>query len=374
MTRLLSAVRRPAVRGALLVVVLALLPLSALTVPGVLPGSFASAGSLQMLAVCLIFAAVALSYDVLFGFTGLLSFGHALYFAVGVYVTAIASAQWHWHLLAAGLLAMAVGLVVAVLAGSVSLRVTGIAFAMVTLALAQAGSVLVVQDPLKITGGEQGLSLDASTLPDAFVGVQNTRNLYWLSLALAVVVYLVVRIVTTAPAGHVWAAIRENEQRVAVLGLRTYVFKLLAFVTGGLLATLSGIVYAVVLGGASIGVTTAEFTLTVLVMVVLGGSGVRWGAMLGGFVYTLLAQRLGTLADSDTIANLPGFLRVPLSQPLFMLGALFVVVVLFLPGGFASLFRPRRAEGADEVTAENPEMRGVPAADEDGPLLGQGRG
>lgn len=341
-----------------LVVVLALLPLSALSVPWVLPGMFASPGTLQVLAVCLVFAALALSYDLLYGFTGLLSFGHALYFAVGVYTTAIAMTRWHWGVVPAVLLALAAGLVVALVAGAVSLRVNGIAFAMVTLAFAQAGSVLVVQDPIGVTGGEQGLGLDVARLPGALVGVANTRNLYWLALALAVVVYLVVRVVTTSPAGHVWAAIRENELRTSVLGLRTYTFKLLAFVIGSFLATLCGVVYVVLVGGATVGVTTADFTLSLLVMVVLGGSGVRWGAMLGGFCYMLLDQRLGDLAGSDVIGSLPSVLGVPLSQPLFLLGALFVLIVLFLPGGIASLVRARGRSvvGAEEeVLADEPD-------------------
>lgn len=325
--------------GVVLVLVLALLPFSALTIPGVLPGMFASPGTLQLLAVCLVFAALALSYDLLFGFTGLLSFGHALYFAVGVYVTTIALTVWHWAPAPAILLALVCGVVLSGLVGAVSLRVTGIAFAMVTLAFAQAGSVLVVQDPLRVTGGEQGLGLDVSRIPDALVGVVNTRNVYWVALALAVVVYLVVRVSTTSSAGHMWAAIRENEQRIAVLGVRTYTFKLLAFVTASGLATLCGVVYVLLVGGATADVTTPEFTLALLVMVVLGGSGVRWGAMLGGFLYTLLDQRLVALAGSDQVAALPGVIRVPLSQPLFLLGVLFVLVVLFLPGGVASLVR-----------------------------------
>lgn len=329
--------------GVLVVALLGVIPLMTTTIPGVLPGPLNSPGSLQLLAVALVFAALALSYDVLFGFTGLLSFGHALYFAVGVYVTAIALTRWHWALVPSILLALACGLVLAAVVGAVSLRVTGIAFAMVTLAFAQAGSVLVVQDPLNVTGGEQGLGLDVTRVPDAFIGVLNTRNLYWLALALAVVIFLVVRIVTTSPAGHVWAAIRENELRTTVLGLRTYWFKLVAFVIASALATLCGTVYVLIIGGASASVTTAEFTLTLLVMVVLGGSGVRWGAMLGGFCYMLLDQRLGSLAGADQVASLPSVLRVPLSQPLFLLGTLFVIVVVFLPGGLASLTGLRRA-------------------------------
>lgn len=80
---------------------------------------------------------------------------------------------------------------------------------------------------------------------------------------------------------------------------------------------------------------SADLTITILVMVVLGGLGSRWGAILGGVVYTLLNQRLTLLAQSDFIEQLPGVLRVPLSEPMFILGAMFIVVVMFFPGGLA---------------------------------------
>ncbi len=85
--------------------------------------------------------------------------------------------------------------------------------------------------------------------------------------------------------------------------------------------------------------TSADFTLTILVIVVLGGVGSRWGAIVGGIIYTLLDQRLTALAASDAIAGLPAILRIPLSEPLFILGTLFILVVLFLPGGIAGAVR-----------------------------------
>ena len=89
--------------------------------------------------------------------------------------------------------------------------------------------------------------------------------------------------------------------------------------------------------------TTANFTLALLVMVVLGGAGTRYGAMIGGFLYTLLDQRLGALAGSGSVQDLPDVLRVPLSEPLFLLGTLFILLVFFVPGGLASL--PNRLRG-----------------------------
>ncbi len=322
----------PIVLFALLLVV----PWLSVELPFVLPGPLDSPGSLQLLALCLVFAGVALSYDLLFGFTGLLSFGHALYFALGVYVPAIALTEWEWGLPAAlGLLAV-VAIAVPLVLGSVSLRVTGIAFAMVTLAFAQAGNVIVQTNPGGLTGGDEGIGLDVDPLPDFLVGVINTKNLYWLALGYAAAVFVIARAAIGSSAGHVWRAIRDNERRVEVIGLRPYPYKLLAFVLASFLAAWGGFLWLLLIG-VTPEVTTATFTLTLLVMVVLGGAGSRFGALAGGFVYTLLDYRLRNLAGEERIQGLPDVFRVPLSEPLFLLGALFVAIVFFAPGGVSSL-------------------------------------
>jgi len=336
---------RPFLVPVVLLAALAVVPLLSLDIPVLLGGPLDSPGTLGLLALCLVFAGVALTYDLLFGITGLLSFGHALYFALGVYVTTIALTKWEWGLGKTLLVVAGAGIVVPLVLGLVSLRVGGIAFAMVTLAFAQAGQVLVQKNPDELTGGEEGLGLDYEAIPDAFVGVLNTRNLYWLALAYAAVVFVIVRWAVNSSPGHVWQAIRENAKRVEVIGLQPFRFKLLAFVLASFLATAGGVVWLIVLGtGASPQVTTASFTLTLLVMVVIGGAGTRYGALLGGFLYTLADQRLGSLAGSSTVEKLPSVLETPLSEPLFILGTLFVLLVFFVPGGLAGLgARLRRA-------------------------------
>ena len=325
------------------VILLALVPKLSLDIPLVFGGPLDSPGTLNVLALCLLFAGIALTYDVLFGFTGLLSFGHALYVAIGVYMTAIALTRWEWGLWPTLGFIVVIGLAVPLVLGAVSLRVSGIAFAMVTLAFAQAGNVLVQKNNYGWTGGEEGTGLNYNEIPDAFVGVLNTKNLYWLALGYAVLVFVVVRLAVSSSAGHVWRAVRENEPRVEVLGLDPYPFKLIAFVLAAFLAVLGGIVWLLLIGGATPEVTTANFTLALLVMVVLGGAGTRYGAMIGGFLYTLLDQRLGALAGSERVQDLPDVLRVPLSEPLFLLGTLFILLVFFVPGGLASL--PARLRG-----------------------------
>lgn len=346
-SRRLALARRPAPVLLSLAVILAVaIPFLDVETP-LFARSLARPGTLQLLGICLTFGAVALSYDLLFGFTGLLSFGHALYFAIGVYLTDIAITRWHWGLGPAVLLTLVCALVVALVVGSVSLRVSGIAFAMVTLAFAQAGSILAHKNPGGLTGGEEGLGLDATHLPDLLIGVVNTRNLYWLALAYLLLTALVSWWLVNSRPGRVWQAIRENERRVEVMGLRPFGYKLIAFTTGSVLAALGGVVYLLLVGGATPGVTTGDLSLALLIMVVLGGAGTLWGAVAGGILYEYLDQRLVDLSSSGAIASLPPVLRVPLGEPLFILGALFVLLVFFFPGGIAGAFRrvrlPRRS-------------------------------
>jgi branched-chain amino acid transport system permease protein len=328
-----------------LLVVLALVPQFSIDIPWVFKGSLNTPGTLQLLALCLLFGGLAMTYDLLFGYTGLLSFGHALYFAAGLYLTDIAITKWHWSFVEAVLFTALIGLLLPLVLGAVSLRVGGIAFAMVTLAFAQAGSVLVYKNPYGWTGGEEGLGADYTKLPQGLVGIFNTKHLYWVALGFVAVVFIVVQWAVASSPGHVWQAIRENELRVQVLGLRPYIFKLIVFVLASFLAAAAGVVYLLLEGGATPDVTSANFTLTLLIMVVIGGAGTRWGALIGGVLYTWANDRLGDASSSHAVASLPAILRTPLEQPLFVLGVLFILVVFFLPGGIARAGRLRAAVG-----------------------------
>jgi branched-chain amino acid transport system permease protein len=321
----------------LLLVLAVVLPYSTVGLPGVFDGPLNSPGTLQLLAVCLVFGGLALGYDLLFGRAGLLSFGHALYIAAGAYGVDMLITHGGWSLAAALAVTVPAVALLAVLLGAIALRVTGIAFAMVTLAFAQVGFIVVNRDPGGWTGGEEGLPLAAGGLPDALVGVANTANLYWLALAFLVVVVAVVHSIDRAPLGRVLTGLRDDERRIAVAGLSPYRIKLLTFTVSGTLAGLGGATYALVVGGASAHLVSADLTLSLIVMAVLGGAGTRWGALAGGILYAYLDQRLARVGG-----QLPG----PLGQPLFVLGTLFVLMVYFAPGGLTGLARwipPRRA-------------------------------
>ncbi|MGA4507575.1 branched-chain amino acid ABC transporter permease [Propionibacteriaceae bacterium G1746] len=348
-----------------LVAFAALLPMLNIYVPGVMPGPSYQAGAQQMFAYAFLIAALALSYHLMFGLAGMLSFGHAMFFGLGAYGLAISLKQlaprdWGTPVtfVVAIVFTLVLGFVVATIAGAVALRVSGITFAMVTLAFAQALNVLARRNPGRLTGGEEGISVTTSVVPDALVGVRNTENLYWMALGVLVLVYLITLWVEKSRVGTVTAAARDNDLRVRVLGLQPYLVRLFVATAAAVLAVIAGIAFVLLQSGTTPRVTTSDFTLTLLVIVVLGGVGYRWGAIVGALVYTLLDQRLSSLANSEFVENLPPVLHVPLSEPLFILGTLFVLVVMFVPGGIAGTVtrlgrRPAHQPGIDALdTAE----------------------
>lgn len=317
--------------------VLFAVPFIGATIPGVFTGPMSSPGTLQILAVGLVFAGVAMSYDLLLGYTGLLSLGHAFYFALGLYGTNLLMRLFELSYVAAVPLALVITLVVALVFGSVALRVRGVAFAMVTLAFAEAFHVFVEADPARISGGEEGLPLSSAQVPDLFTGVVNTRWVYWLALSFALLTFVLCRQAVASRAGRVWQAIRENEDRVELLGLIPFHFKLLSFGLSAVLAAGGGAVYLLLVRGATPGSASSVFTLNLIIMVVLGGLGRLWGAALGGLVFGYLQLRLPGLARSGVFDPLPAWLEGPLTEPLFILAVLFVILVMFAPGGLASL-------------------------------------
>ncbi len=321
----------------LLLALLITLPFSAIEIPFLLDRAVNHPNSLRLIATCLVFGALALGYDLMFGRTGMLSFGHALYVGAGGYGLALLLRHTTWPLWLIGVVAVAGAGLLALLVGAVALRTKGIAFAMVTLAFAQIGAILVARNPGGLTNGEEGLALDGARLPGSLVTVANTVNLYWIAVALLAVTAFVVHRVVDSPAGRVLAAVRDDDRRVDVLGLSPYRFRLLAFVVSGTLGGLAGFVHVLLTNGANPRLTASSLTLSLLVMVVLGGPGTRWGPVAGGITYAYLEHRLTDVGNSQAVDNLPGWLSGPLSEPLFILGTVFILAVFFFPGGLAGL-------------------------------------
>jgi len=296
------------------------------------------AGLQQTMAVAFLYGALALTYDLLFGFTGLLSFGHALYFASGMYVTAILVNSFNWNLYLAIIAAIVFTVILALLTGAAALRTTGITFAMVTLAFGQAGFVVINRDFGGFTNGDDGLPINADRVPEFFIGVVNTKFLYLLGLGILVLIYFAAWWITESSAGRVFAALRDNEQRVSVLGLDGNRFKLLSFVLSAAMAALIGAAMLIVSGSGSPNYASSSITIALLLMVILGGPVTRWGAVLGGILYSVLSTRLNAISQGTAFDSLPNFISGPLSEPAFTLGLIFILIVMFAPGGISGAY------------------------------------
>lgn len=332
--------KRLALRAIPLVVVLAIfiaIPFLTKLNIGIFEQPLGSPGTLQILAIGLVYAALAMTFDVLFGYTGLLSFGHTLWFALGLYLPTVFMIELQTPYAVAVLLSLVISAIGSVLVGSVALRTYGIAFAMVTFASAEAFSIFVERNPLGVFGGDEGLRVPGDQLPDAFRGGLGIGSVYWVALILAVVVFLVLKQAVSSRAGHVWRAVSANPNRVEMIGLRPYPYRMMAFVVSSVAASLCGSVYLLILKIAFPTVAGADFALLILVMVTLGGSGRLWGAALGGFLYGVISIRMGSITTSGFGAGLPDFIAGPLREPQFYVGVAVVLLMIVAPGGIAGV-------------------------------------
>ena len=321
--------------------------------PFLLPGS----QPLGTAAKICIFILLVASYDLLLGYTGIVSFAHTMFFGIGGYGIAIALNNLGptWTSVAIGLAAaLALSAVLALAIGLVSLRVRAIFFSMITLAVASAMLVLASQLS-SLTGGEDGLSFQLPPeLRPAFRLLQaplfgipvNGRLLsYYLIVLVVLAMFLVLLRIVNSPFGRVLQAIRENEFRAEAIGYRVVAYRVAASVISALAATVAGALLALWLryNGPD---TTLSFSIMidVLLMVVIGGMGTLYGAVLGATLFVLAQSYLQVLmaALSDSLAPVP--LLASLTHPdrwLLWLGVLFVASVYAFPGGIVGRLRAR---------------------------------
>ncbi|WP_207061362.1 branched-chain amino acid ABC transporter permease [Motiliproteus sp. SC1-56] len=301
-----------------------------------------------LLTKIMILAIFALSLDLLIGYTGLISFGHAAFFGVGGYTLAIVFQNaetipfWSallWVLGASALAALAIGWI--------SIRTSGIYFIMLTLAFAQMLYYFFFESPR--FGGDDGIFLFATpevSLGSFTLNLQSGHNLYYFVLGWMLVVYLLLRMVLKAPFGHVLVAIKANEQRVRALGYATGRYKLVSFVIAGALAGLAGFLEAIHTGYITPAYLSWHESGLVMVIVILGGMGTLYGPILGTFAIVLLQDYLPNLTEHWQL----------------LMGAIIIAVVLLLPGGIASLlqrlcdrlFAGRASEASGENNASAP--------------------
>lgn len=319
------------------------------------PFLFPGAKALGVASKLLVFILLVASYDLLLGYTGIVSFAHTMFFGIGAYGISIASTRMGegWAAVGIGLAAaLAVSLVLSLVIGLFSLRVKAIFFAMITLAVASAFQTLASQLS-ELTGGEDGLTfrnpewLQPSFEPfdNEVFGVLLDGKLftYWLIFVIVLVLFLVLLRIVNSPFGRVLQAIRENGFRAEAIGYRTVVYRTMASVLAALFATIAGALLALYLRYTGPDTTLSfEIMLDILLIVVIGGMGTMYGAVIGAALFVLAQNYLQDLLAIGATAVQGVPLLEALVQPgrwLLWLGVLFVLSVYHFPTGIVGRLR-----------------------------------
>jgi branched-chain amino acid transport system permease protein len=278
----------------------------------------------QLIAEIYIFAIFAMSLDLILGFTGLMSLGHAAFFGLGAYSVAILGAHYGinaWIGVGAGVFLAAAG---AGLIGFFCVRTSGIPFLMLTLAFAQ----LVFSIALKwrdLTGGTDGLAVFEK--PTLFgLDLFNSLNVYFMALPFFLICYFGLRRLLSSPLGHVFVGIRENEQRMLAMGYPTRAYKLLSFVIAGALAGFSGGLYMIFNSFISPEAVYWTASGDILIMVMLGGAGTLIGPVIGTGLFLLMKNVVSSYSE----------------HWLLIIGIIFICCVMFFPGGIWGTLRQVR--------------------------------
>lgn len=275
----------------------------------------------------LIYAIFAMSLDLILGYTGLLSFGHAAFFGMGAYGTVVLNVQYGvpiWAAAAAGLILAGL---TAALIGYFCVRISGVAFLMLTMSFAQllnSGAVTW----RSVTGGTDGLGGGAR--PTVFgLSLNAPMAIYMFAFAAFLIAALFLRHIVRAPLGHVFVGIRENEARMQAIGYPVRRYKLAAFILGGLVAGFAGVVFAIYNGFVSTDLLDWGNSGDVILMVILGGAGTLAGPAVGAFVFLALKEFISAYTDHWQI----------------VVGAIFILCMMIIPDGiYGTLDRHLRGD------------------------------
>jgi branched-chain amino acid transport system permease protein len=341
---------RSRILAAMLVAIFVALALAPFVFPGTRP--------LDVAAKVCVFVLLVASYDLLLGYTGIVSFAHTMFFGIGGYGVAIALSRLEagWLAIALGTAAaVALSLLLSFLIGLFSLRVKAIFFAMITLAVASFFAILASQLS-DVTGGEDGISFKvpeilrpASRLldePVLGVAIGGRFVTYYLVFGASLALFLALLRVVNSPFGRVLLAIRENDFRAEALGYRTVIYRTIANCLGAAVATLAGVLYALWLRYTGPN-TTLDFgiMIDILLMVVIGGMGTMYGAVIGATLFIVaqnyLQKLMGAAAKAtEGLPLLPSLLHP--DRWLLWLGVLFILSVYFFPTGIVGKLRQAR--------------------------------
>jgi branched-chain amino acid transport system permease protein len=341
-------------RSRVLSILLLLILVGLAFAPFVFPGT----RSLNVAAKICVFILLVASYDLLLGYTGIVSFAHTMFFGLGAYGIGIAATRLGptWSSLIAGsLAALAVAALLSLVIGLLSLRVKTIFFAMITLAVASFFAILASQLSW-LTGGEDGLTykLPEVLLPGTkllatpLFGVEISGRIvsYYIVFTGALCLFLALLRVVNSPFGRVLQAIRENDFRAEAIGYRSVLYRSAANCLSALAATAAGILYAIWLRYVGPDTTLSlDIMIDILLMVVIGGMGTLYGAVIGASLFVIAQNYLQDLMKlaSDAAAGIP--LLPNLVHPdrwLLWLGILFVLSVYHFPAGIVGRLRGQR--------------------------------
>ncbi|HWP20060.1 MAG TPA: branched-chain amino acid ABC transporter permease [Burkholderiaceae bacterium] len=317
-----------------------------------MPQPIGSSFHMELGAKILIMAIFALSLQLLVGYTGLVSLGHAAYFGAAAYAVALLAPQSDagngWLLLIA---ALGTATLLALVIGALVMRTKGVYFIMVTLAFAQL--VYFVVHDTEGFGGSDGTYIYFKPRFDVFglslFDLERTEHFYWFCLGLMALTVAALGLVLRSRLGHALVGIKHNEQRMRAAGYDTVAYKLASFVIGGLFAGLAGFLYSIQHGYVNPEILSWHHSGNALLMVILGGLGSLAGAVIGAFSFVLLAEWFQDLTKHWQL----------------LLGGFIIALVVLLPhgiaGGLASLSRRWKAR--------RPAPTPAPAAPEDPPAL-----
>ncbi|MDF2854683.1 MAG: putative leucine transporter permease [Neobacillus sp.] len=290
-----------------------------------IPFVYESRGLLILLTQIFVFAIFAMSYDLLLGFTGIVSFGHAMYFGIGAYAIGIFMKRFEptmLHFLLAVLTTIALTAIVSFIVGLLTLRLKSHFYAMLTLSLA--GLFLVLAEKWRtLTYGNDGFTF---RVPEMFV---DRSNYYLFCLSAMIIVFMILKRFTNSPLGRVLQAIRENEQRTESLGFQVLHYKIAASVVSGVLAGIAGILYAMSLRFVNTSVFSMDITLDALLMTIIGGVGTLVGAIIGAGLIEFAHDWLTELAKVHWIFE----------RWIIFFGIIYILVVIFFPLGIVGSLR-----------------------------------
>jgi branched-chain amino acid transport system permease protein len=277
----------------------------------------------------LCFAMFACAFNLLLGYTKMLSFGHAAYFGSSAYATGWLVTVHGWGTVEGILAGVAVAMLLGLVIGALAVRRQGIYFAMITLALSQLVFFVCLQ--ADFTGGENGLQGIPRGSLFGVIGLAPDRTMYYFVLAVFVAVYIFIRRIVHSPFGQVLKAIRANEPRAISLGYKVDRYKLLAFVLSASLAGLAGSLKALVLGFATLSDVSQGTSGEVILMTLLGGSGTFLGPVVGSIIVVTLQEYLSDLVGAWVSV---------------IIGAIFVACVMIFRRGFVGEIQRRFAARA----------------------------